>query len=816
MTPHLCLVDAYGFVFRAYYALPALSRRDGLPTGAVYGFCVMLRKLLQSTPATHLAVVFDAPGKVFRHTLYPAYKANRKAPPPDLVPQFALVREATAAFGLQALEAQGFEADDLIATYTTLATHTHNAQVTIVSSDKDLMQLVCEEVRLYDTMKERTLGINEVQAHFGAKPAQVIDIQALAGDASDNVPGVPGIGIKTAAQLITTYGSLEALLARADEIPQAKRREALKAHKDKALLSRDLVRLRTDAPQPLSFDALTRTASNPQILRDFLTKMEFSQLLRALDAPPTQDQKQDDHSLESWLQDPEPTIALSLSHKDGHLYQIHLASQTRTGTFNKSPEALTALFKDPGVLKICHGAATVLKFFPHLHPFEDTALLSYALDGPLHEQDLTRLAQHYLNNPPEQEAACVLALWQELSRRLAGRAAAVLYARIDKPLVSVLRRMEEAGIQVDRHTLKTLDEEFTTRLRALGEEIQTLAGIPFNPGSPKQLGDVLFKHLGLEGGTKTRTGAWRTDSETLYRVDHPLPPLILEWRRFSKLKSTYTQALQKAIDPEDKRVHTTFSQTTTTTGRLSSSHPNLQNIPVRTKEGQRIRTAFVAPPGSVLMSADYNQIELRLLAHMAEVPVLREALAQGVDLHSFTAREVFGDEGRRREAKAVNFGIIYGMSAFGLANQLGVSRQEASEKLSTYFERFAGLKDYMEQTKQTARAQGFVETLFGRRCPLPEINSPVPARRAFMERAAINAPLQGSAADIMRRAMILMDTALGSLKTRMLLQIHDELLLEVPEAEVEEVCALAKTLMRRAGAPHIEVPVVIRYGSCWT
>ena len=820
MNPHLYLVDAYGFVFRAYYALPPLSRKDGLPTGAVFGFCTMLRKLLQNSDATHFAVAFDGPKKVFRHTVFPDYKANRKPPPEDLVPQFALVREATQAFGLQILEAEGFEADDLIATYAKEA-QAHNARVTIVSSDKDFMQLVGENVRMYDAVKNRFLGIPEVKEYFGANPSQVVDIQALAGDSSDNVPGVPGIGIKTAAQLINSYSSLKNLFAHLEDIPQKKRRQILSEHKDMAFLSQNLVRLRTDAPKPFFFKNLIPNP-NPQDLGNFFTKMEFFALLRSTDTP--KEKILQTNTLDSFLKNPEPAIALSLTVKEGQLQKIHLASQTRSGTFKGSSfsSSLKTLLENPGVIKICHDVATVLKFFPNLYPFEDVALLSYALDGPLSrgqnkKQNLARLSQHYFSKEdvPEEDAVRIFALWKILFGYLAGHAAAVLYARIDKPLVRVLRRMEDAGIQVDTKALQRLDEEFTARLSALKKEICEQAGISFNPGSPKQLGKILFEHLALPKALKTRTGAWRTDSDILRRLKHPLADLILEWRRLAKLQNTYTQALQKAVS-SDGRVHTTFSQTTTTTGRLSSSQPNLQNIPVRTKEGQRIRNAFVAPPGCVLISADYNQIELRLLAHMADVPVLRNALEEGVDLHAFTAQEIFGDKTKRSKAKAVNFGIIYGMSAFGLANQIGVSREEAATILSRYFERFAGLQEYMEKMKCQARAQKFVKTVFGRRCPLPEINSPIPATRAFMERAAINAPLQGSAADIMRRAMILVDKALKFLNARMLLQIHDELLLEAPQKEAEQVCELAQNLMPRAGLPHITVPVVVRQGKFWT
>ena len=933
-SDHLYLVDGSGYIFRAFHALPPLTRKsDKLPVGAVAGFCNMLVRLMDDMAAeespTHLAVIFDASGKTFRNDIYPDYKANRDAPPEDLIPQFPLVREAVKAFGIPSIELQGYEADDLIAAYTHAATQS-GARVSIVSSDKDLMQLVTDRVNMIDTMKDRKIGPAEVLEKFEVGPERVIDVQSLAGDSVDNVPGVPGIGIKTAALLINEYGDLETLLERAGEIKQNKRRENLIEFAEQARISRELVTLRTDTPLPVDMSEMGLTLPEAGMLMGFLKAMEFNTLTRRVskrydinaddyeassdlaakptaisssaatekatsDLPPAMtDMPPIDSSayecvtdmavLDNWIEDIIATgyvaidtetdgldavscrlVGISLATRPGHACYIPLAHGIGEGLAladdvpSQLAEAdvlarLKPLLQDASIMKILQNAKFDLQVLGQrkieVHPVEDTMLMSYALAAGQRGHGMDELSELYLGHKPisikellgtgksqitfdqvplekatpyaAEDADITFRLWQMMRPELVKDRVVSVYQTTEKPLVPVIVDMEKNGICVDRNVLSRLSGEFAQKMAAMEEDIYKLAGETFNIASPKQLGDILFDKMRLPGGKKTKTGAWGTGADVLEGLaaeGHDLAAQVLEWRGLAKLKSTYTDALPEFINPETGRIHTSYSLASTTTGRLASSDPNLQNIPIRTEDGRRIRTAFVAEKGNLLVSADYSQIELRLLAHIADIDSLRQAFADGQDIHAMTASEMFGvpladmTAETRRRAKAINFGIIYGISAFGLANQLGISRGEASDYIKAYFEKFPGIKDYMEAVKQEAHAQGYVSTLFGRRIYLREIDSKIPARRAFAERAAINAPIQGSAADIIRRAMIAMPPVLKkkSPKSRMLLQVHDELIFEAPESETDKLMQNVREVMQNACAPRLSlsVPLVV-------
>lgn len=933
-SDHLYLVDGSGYIFRAFHALPPLTRKsDKLPVGAVAGFCNMLVRLMDDMAAeespTHLAVIFDASGKTFRNDIYPDYKANRDAPPEDLIPQFPLVREAVKAFGIPSIELQGYEADDLIAAYTHAATQS-GARVSIVSSDKDLMQLVTDRVNMIDTMKDRKIGPAEVLEKFEVGPERVIDVQSLAGDSVDNVPGVPGIGIKTAALLINEYGDLETLLERAEEIKQNKRRENLIEFAEQARISRELVTLRTDTPLPVDMSEMGLTPPEAGMLMGFLKAMEFNTLTRRVskrydinaddyeassdlaakptaisssaatekatsDLPPAMtDMPPIDSSayecvtdmavLDNWIEDIIATgyvaidtetdgldavscrlVGISLATRPGHACYIPLAHGIGEGLAladdvpSQLAEAdvlarLKPLLQDASIMKILQNAKFDLQVLGQrkieVHPVEDTMLMSYALAAGQRGHGMDELSELYLGHKPisikellgtgksqitfdqvplekatpyaAEDADITFRLWQMMRPELVKDRVVSVYQTTEKPLVPVIVDMEKNGICVDRNVLSRLSGEFAQKMAAMEEDIYKFAGETFNIASPKQLGDILFDKMGLPGGKKTKTGAWGTGADVLEGLaaeGHDLAAQVLEWRGLAKLKSTYTDALPEFINPETGRIHTSYSLASTTTGRLASSDPNLQNIPIRTEDGRRIRTAFVAEKGNLLVSADYSQIELRLLAHIADIDSLRQAFADGQDIHAMTASEMFGvpladmTAETRRRAKAINFGIIYGISAFGLANQLGISRGEASDYIKAYFEKFPGIKDYMEAVKQEAHAQGYVSTLFGRRIYLREIDSKIPARRAFAERAAINAPIQGSAADIIRRAMIAMPPVLKkkSPKSRMLLQVHDELIFEAPESETDKLMQNVREVMQNACAPRLSlsVPLVV-------
>lgn len=903
---HLYLVDGSGYIFRAYHKLPPLTNPAGTPVGAVFGFTTMIWKLIEdltdAEEPTHLAVIFDAARHSFRNEIYPEYKAHRPDAPEDLKPQFALVRDAVRAFDVPCIEMAGFEADDILASYARAAT-AEGFRVTIVSSDKDLMQLVDDRIDLFDTMKNVHLGADQVVEKFGVGPDKVIDVQALMGDSTDNVPGVPGIGPKTAAELIQQFGDLDTLLARAHEIPQAKRRENLIAFADLARISRQLVTLKTDVPLPVPLADMEMKRADPAKLRGFFTEHGFRTLAAKLpaeamaggtDAPAPQpidtsgyETVTTTEALESWIAratsaglvavDTETTsldamqaelVGISLAVAPGLACYIPVGHRPADALFGDKPDqlpletvlaAIRPLLAHPGVLKVGqnlkYDMLVLARYGTIITPFDDTMLLSYALDCGRNGHGMDELSRLHLGHEPipikaligsgkaaitfdlvpidkaaqyaAEDADVTLRLHQVLKARLWREKLTTVYETLERPLAPVIVAMEQAGIKVDRAALARLSADYSQRMAGLEAEAQQLAGQPFNIGSPKQLGDILFEVMKLPGGRKGKTGAYSTDAEALEALaadGHPLPRVVLDWRQLQKLKSTYTDALQEQINPATGRVHTSYAMASTTTGRLSSTDPNLQNIPIRTDEGRKIREAFIAEPGHVLLSADYSQIELRILAHMADIDALKRAFAEGLDIHAMTASEVFGvpiegmDPMVRRQAKAINFGIIYGISAFGLARQLGIGRTDAQRFIDRYFERFPGIKTYMTATIEQCRSAGYVETLFGRRTHIPIINSKNPAERGFAERAAINAPIQGTAADIIRRAMIRLPGALaaaGLADVRMLLQVHDELVFEAPEQLVEAARPVITAVMQNACAPAIamDVPLDVACGA---
>lgn len=920
----LYLVDGSGFIFRAFHALPPLTRKsDGLPVGAVSGFCNMIWKLLVDMRAsadapTHLAVIFDHSEQTFRNKLYDQYKAHRPPPPEDLVPQFPLVREATKAFGVPCIELPGYEADDLIAAYA-CKMRDLGGEVVIVSSDKDLMQLVGEQVTMLDTMKNLKIGIEQVAEKFGVTPDKVVDVQALCGDSVDNVPGAPGIGIKTASALINEYGDLETLLARAGEIKQDKRRQTLIDFADQIRLSRQLVQLDCDTPLPEPIEDLVVRDPDGPILQAFLEDMGFRTLAKRIGdspqggsqggiavsatPPPARTRAAPAHgaidvnayqcvrdleTLDAWIAkayaagvvafDTETDalsatsanlcgVSLAVAPGEACYIPVGHAHEGEGGLELEAPVDLTQididdamarlkpLLEDPSILKVAQNGkydmAVLARHGIQVGPMDDTMLISFTLDGGLHKSHgMDELSKRLLDHEPisfktvagtgkaqksfkhvelttatcyaAEDADVTLRLYEHLKPRLTEERLTTVYETVERPMPAVLVEMELAGIKVDPDRLRVLSNDFSVRMGELEVEAHRVAGRPFNLGSPKQIGDILFNEMGLASGKKTGTGAMSTDAsmlEDLALQGHELPRILLDWRQLSKLKGTYTDNLVAAIDPKTNRVHTSYSLAAATTGRLASSDPNLQNIPIRTEEGRKIRKCFIADEGKVLISADYSQIELRLLAHIGDIPQLKKAFADGLDIHAMTASEMFGVpvEGMpadtRRRAKAINFGIVYGISAFGLANQLSIPREEAGAYIKTYFERFPGIRSYMDRMQQQVRSQGFVTTIFGRKVHIPAAQGRTPAERAFGDRAAINAPIQGAAADVMRRAMIRMPDALRAegLTARMLLQVHDELVFEAPEAEAEAVIAVAKQIMERAAEPalQISVPLVV-------
>ena len=916
---HLILVDGSGYIFRAYHALPPMTRPDGTPVNAVFGFTNMLSQFLLRHAASHIAVVFDAGRNTFRNQIYAAYKAHRPDPPPELVPQFGLIRDATDAFGVARVEQEGFEADDLIAAYAK-AFEATGGHVTIVSSDKDLMQLIRPAVQMLDPMKQKPLRAPEVMEKFGVTPDKVVEVQALAGDATDNVPGVPGIGIKTAAQLINEYGDLETLLARAGEIKQPKRREALLENAELARISRRLVALDDNAPLPLDIAALEAKAPGDGKLEAFLRTQGFRSILARMgfgeagpphrgvsratapEAPSAEapnvaapfgpyDCVTDEATLARWVAlareagvvgvDTETDsldarratmVGFSLAIAPGRACYVPI----RHGSVGDmlaapapaqiAPEAafalLRPLFADAGVLKIFQNAKYDLEVLARaenggcadIGPIDDTMVLSYTMEAGRHGHGMDELSVLHLGHQPitfdevtgtgkarllfsevpldkatayaAEDADVTLRLWLLLRPRLRADGALASYEQIERRMIPVLRDMEAAGVKVDGAELARIGEDFAARLAVLEASIHQLAGRAFNVGSPKQLGEILFDEMGLSGGRKGKTGAYSTDAAVLEELSVQgveLAGKVLEWRQLAKLKSTYVEGLAAQIDPSDKRVHTSYQMAITSTGRLSSTDPNLQNIPIRSEEGMRIRRAFIADKGNVLLAADYSQIELRLLAHLADVPTLREAFAGGEDIHARTASEIFGiprgqvDKEARRRAKMINFGIIYGMSAFGLATRLGIPPGEGRSIIDAYFAQYPGIRQEMERLKEEARTHGFVRTPFGRKLWIPDIATRDPVRRAGAERAAINAPFQGGAAEIIKRAMVRLPRALhdAGLKARMLLQVHDELVFEVPEAEVEATSAIVRQIMESVATLRVPLSVDIGQGHSW-
>ncbi|TWA82722.1 DNA polymerase I [Azospirillum brasilense] len=934
----LYLVDGSGFIFRAFHALPMLNRPDGTPVNAVLGFSNMLLKLLADLKASAVAVVFDSKRLNFRNEFYPEYKAHRPEPPEELKPQFALIREATEAFCLPCLELEGYEADDLIATYARLANEA-GREVTIVSSDKDMMQLVRPGVRMLDPLKNKPIGPDEVFEKFGVAPDRVVDVQALAGDSVDNVPGVPGIGVKTAAQLITEYGDLESLLARAGEIKQPARRQKLIDFAEQARISRRLVLLDDHAPPPKPLEELRVREPDHQKLIDFLRAQGFRTIVsrveaemrkdgtiadgaapsatpsagpagtattspapaaeagapRSRPAPPADVEQryelvQDLDALAVWLERARNTgvlavdtetdsltpatatlVGISLATEPGLACYIPLAHQAPNAAASgelsfETPEApkqipaedalkaLRAVLEDPAILKIGHNFKFDHQLFARhgvrVSPIDDSMLISYVLEGGAHGHGMDELAELHLAHTTipfkevcgtgknqitfdrvpldkalayaAEDADITLRLWRVLKPRLVDERMVTVYETLERPLVPVIADMESCGIRVDRAALARLSQDLAVRMAEIEKEVHGHAGRSFNIGSPKQLGEILFDEMKLGTGKKGKTGAYSTDSNVLEELSeqgHVIAQRVLDWRQLAKLKNTYTDALQAQIVEGSERVHTAFAMAATNTGRLSSTDPNLQNIPVRTEEGRKIRRAFVAAPGHKLISVDYSQIELRLVAEMAGIAALKQAFQDGIDIHAATASQVFGvpldqmTSEIRRKAKAINFGIIYGISGFGLGRQLGIAPGEANAFIKAYFERFHELKVWMEATKAFARQNGHVVTLFGRRCYIPGIHDKNAARRAFAERQAINAPIQGTAADIMKRAMARVPGALkeaGFDDVRMLLQVHDELLFEAPEAEAERAAALVRAVME--GAATLGVPLVADAG----
>ncbi|MEL7099170.1 MAG: DNA polymerase I [Pseudomonadota bacterium] len=920
---HLHLIDGSAFIFRAYHALPPLTRKsDGLPIGAVSGFCNMLFRYIEGNHGpdapTHAAVIFDKGSHTFRNDMYDQYKANRDAMPEDLRPQIPLTRTATEAFNIACKEKEGWEADDIIATLARQAREA-GGRCTIISSDKDLMQLVGDGVEMLDAMKNTRIDRDGVMEKFGVWPERVVDVQALAGDSVDNVPGAPGIGIKTAALLINEYGDLETLLERAGEIKQPKRRETLINHADQIRLSRDLVKLDEDTPLDFGLDDLEVRDADPEVLMPFLAEMEFRTLtkriadqlgveapvieaavpqaeaLPAPEAPSFEDAKYehvaDAAALQAWIDriyergwvavDTETTglnemtaelVGISLCVEAGHAAYVPLIHKADGGddlfgsdslatgqmAVETALEMLKPVLEDDSILKIGQNMKYDVKVFArvgiNVAPIDDTMLLSYALHGGLHGHGMDTLSERYLGHTPipikpllgsgksaitfdrvplekavpyaAEDADITLRLWQLLKPQLYGTQVTKVYETLERPMVHVLAGMERSGIKVDRDTLSRMSNAFSQKMAALEDEIYELAGRKFNVGSPKQLGEILFDEMGLEGGKKGKTGAYATGADVLedLATEHDLPGRVLDWRQLSKLKSTYTDSLQEHINAETGRVHTSYSIAGASTGRLASTDPNLQNIPIRTEEGRRIREAFVAEEGRTLVALDYSQIELRILAHIADIPELKQAFADGIDIHALTASEMFAvplDEMTpdiRRQAKAINFGVIYGISGFGLARNLRIPRAEAQGFIDRYFERFPGIRGYMDDTKAFAKEHGYVQTLFGRKINTPEINARGP-RAGFAQRAAINAPIQGTAADIIRRAMIRMPDAIAGQPAAMLLQVHDELLFEVEQGAEDTLIETARGVMEGAADPVVKLDVKLEVdagtGASW-
>ena len=913
---HIYLVDGSTYIFRAYHALPPLTRKsDGFPVGAISGFCNMLDKLIkderEKNNLTHLLVIFDASGKTFRNDIYPEYKANRSSPPEDLIPQFPVIRKATDAFNVNHVEMLGYEADDLIASYAKAAIN-EKMKVTIVSSDKDLMQLVKEDVSMLDTMKNRLIQKNEVIEKFGVEPKKVIDVQSLAGDSIDNIPGVPGIGIKTAALLINEYGNLDNLLEKASNIKQNKRRESLIEFADQARLSRELVTLKEDVKLPIPIKDIEIQSFDPKKLISFLKGMEFKTLTEKkarefnlnLEDVETQELELEfnkekeveteiknekdfnkfdykkystiinKNELDNWKRKitEKGYVAIdtetdSLNAIQANLIGFSLATDINEACYipikhdnadkqihiDDAIDFLKSINEDPSILKIFHNkkydALVLDKYNIKVNSYDDTMLISYSLGSGGTRHSLDFLAKKYMSHSAisfkeiagsgknqksfneisineasiyaAEDADITFRLWKILRPRLMSEKISSVYETIERPLAKVIMDMEKNGVCVDEKILRDLSIKFENDIKKIEKECFEIVGNEFNLGSPKQIGEILFDKLKIKGGKKTPSGAWSTDAETLSFLassGNILPKLLLEWRGLSKLKSTYTDALPNFINKNTKRIHTSYSMSSTSTGRLSSSDPNLQNIPIKNEEGKMIRSAFIAEEGYSLISADYSQIELRIIAHISDDNNLKKAFKNDIDIHSLTASEVFGvpikdmSQDIRRKAKAINFGIIYGISPFGLSNQLDISRSEASDYIRSYFEKFPSIRDYMESTKEFAKNNGFVKTLFGRKCIIDDSGNRGPGGKAFMERAAINAPIQGTAADIIKRAMIKIPKNLKkeNLETKMIMQVHDELIFETKDSEIEKTMSIVIKEMSEAHKPVVDLSVDLK------
>jgi DNA polymerase-1 len=906
---HLHLIDGSAFIFRAYHALPPLTRKsDGLPIGAVSGFVNMLQRYMEGNTgpdaATHVAVIFDKGSHTFRNDMYDQYKANREAMPEDLRPQMPLTRDATRAFNIACEEIEGFEADDIIATLSHQARDA-GGRVTIVSSDKDLMQLVGGGVEMLDPMKNKRIDNDGVHEKFGVMPDRVVDVQALAGDSVDNVPGAPGIGIKTAALLINEYGDLESLLDRASEIKQPKRRQTLIDNRAQIEMSKRLVQLDCEMDLPFDLDSLEMKEPDAEKLIAFLGEMEFRTVLKRIadrmgvaapviaevavvemaapEAVPFDAEKYEHVSdaavLQLWLDriyahgyvavDTETTslnemraelVGISLcvesgeacyiplTHKGGKADDLFGNDDLAEGQMGLEDclKLLTPMLQDPSIIKIGQNMKYDTKIFANLGitvaPIDDTMLMSYAMHGGIHNHGMDLLSERYLGHTAipikpllgvgkskitfdrvpvadavpyaAEDADITLRLWKMFRPKLHTVGVTTVYETLERPLVPVLAQMERHGVKVDRDTLSRMSNTFSQKMAALEAEIHEKAGRSFNVGSPKQLGEILFDEMSLPGGKKGKLGAYATGADILedLATEHEMPGLVLDWRQLSKLKSTYTDALQEHINADTGRVHTSYSIAGANTGRLASTDPNLQNIPVRSEDGRRIREAFIAEEGKVLVSLDYSQIELRILAHVAKIDALKQAFKDGQDIHAMTASEMFDvpmaemTPDIRRQAKAINFGVIYGISGFGLARNLRIPRSQAQGFIDRYFERFPGIRTYMDETVQFAKDHGYVQTLFGRKIHTPEINAKGPGA-GFAKRGAINAPIQGTAADVIRRAMVRMPDAIAGLPAKMLLQVHDELIFEVEKDAVEDLICVARDIMENASDPAVKLDV---------
>ena len=908
-SQRLILVDGSGYIFRAFYALPPMSREDGTPVNAVFGFTSMLLKLSEDMEGENILVVFDAARTTFRNAIYKEYKANRSEPPEELVPQFDLIKKATTAIGLKSLEVENYEADDIIATYVKIAKK-ENIETLVISSDKDLMQLIQDGVSLYDPMKNIKIGPEAVLEKFGVSPDKVIDVQALAGDSSDNVPGVPGIGVKTASQLINEYGSLEKLLDNASSIKQEKRRESLLNNAELAIVSKKLVSLFSDVPIPYKISDLKWTPRNDDNLLAFLKENNFKRLENRYFDPEQADNSQPEiknieqnYNLITKLSDLQNLIdecikcgviavdtetdsinavqanlvGVSISTKPGTAYYIPLRhiensvpllidekldqkDKIEQINFDSAINLLKKILEDPSIIKVGHNIKyDMLVFFQkrngsiNLYPVHDTMCMSYVNDANRYSHKLDSLAKDFFDhetikyddvcgrgakqvtfdkihpndvlNYAAEDADFCLRIFLTLKEELFISKLNSVYERIERPLINVIANMEKEGILIDKSTLNALSIEFQDKLTLLQKKIYELCGEEFNIASPKQLGEILFEKLNLPQDKKSKTGNYSTSISVLEELStkgFEIADLIIEWRTLSKLKSTYTDALQESINKQTKRVHTSYSMASASTGRLASTNPNLQNIPIRTSDGRRIREAFIARDGYKLISADYSQIELRLMAHAANETEMIKAFNENVDIHSQTASKVFGipiedlDSEIRRSAKAINFGIIYGISAFGLSKQLSCSQSEAKNFIESYFDQFPKIKSYMDAMIENAKMKGYVETFFGRRIPIKGINSKNFQERSFAERQSINAPIQGSAADIIKRAMIKIHNVFQekNIESKMLLQVHDELVFECPKDEINTVSNLIKKEMEQANLPlfPLNIPIVVDFG----